>query len=124
MLKIYEVISCDRTMVVPRTVACCPICQADLYLSFDAWDLEEGGTWTASESGVHLDCSAEPDLDDEEAEDWHAGHYQMPFHDWLPVQHRVWQWVQRRYRFDVPGSEVRRLEQATRLGIGYRGGGR
>lgn len=95
---IMEILKTDTALEIPAEVAVCPICSGELYAQFDAW-VEDGGQWKASE--VHLDCENEPDIDSEDWPSWHAGHYSMPYVDWLPICYIVLEWVNKNYSFDL-----------------------
>lgn len=79
---------------VPPKVAKCPICGAPIVVE-EIWEWE-------SESGkpvsISIDCTTEPDIDGIDWPEWHAGHWSMPYVDWLPVECKVLAWFQRNYR--------------------------
>ena len=98
---------------VPREIAVCPYCNEHLNESTPlvarlmGW--EQSGKrrgvrmWKVSE--IELECSSEPELDedgeeDEEAfESWVEFHSEMPYVYWLPVELRVRAWINACYRF-------------------------
>lgn len=87
----------------------CPICGGDVELQdIEAWS-QVGNTneWEATE--IVTQCEHEPPIDSEEWEEWHKGHYSMPYVDWLPYQQRMLQWVNDNYRF-VDDKEVQRAK--------------
>lgn len=76
----------------------CPICGDKLTLEIEAWTTDYDGI-KADEDGVHVSCVSEPDLDDDNYEDWLDGHFIMPYVDWLPVTLKVYAWLEDNYRF-------------------------
>lgn len=85
----------------------CPICGDKLTLEIDAWTEDYDGT-KADESGVHVSCVSEPDITDDDYEEWLDGHFQMPYVDWLPVDRKVYAWLEDNYRFveSLPTASV------------------
>lgn len=82
-----------------RINARCPICGAGLLL--DAGEATEfddaSGQWIATE--INLECETEPDIDSDDWEEWHRGHYRAPYTDWLPLEQRILRAVRRMYHF-------------------------
>ena len=79
---------------VPLNVATCPICDAAIVVEdIRAWESETG-----KPSEISIECTAGPDIDSDEWEDWHRGHYSMPYVHWLPVENRVMTWFQANYK--------------------------
>jgi hypothetical protein len=76
----------------------CPICGNKLTLEISEWEQNDDGSWQAADS-LYISCVSEPDITDEDYEDWLDGHYQMPYVDWLPVQTRLYSWLEKNYRF-------------------------
>ena len=91
-------------LYVPREVAVCPYCDADLIAQPTAWEQQKDGTWAASESGI--ECTAEPELDEDIPqtlqpwEDWLAEHSVMPYVYMLPVDLKVVAWMKKHFRWD------------------------
>jgi hypothetical protein len=79
-------------LAMPRP---CPICGAKVYLT----DIDEWGADDGEIIGAHFDCETEPDIDSDEWEDWHNGHYHMPYVDWLPWEVKVMEWLNARYHY-------------------------
>lgn len=80
-------------MVLPRFS--CPICGAKVYLmEVDEWGCDSGDIVHAS-----FECETEPDIDSDEWEEWHWGHYSMPYVDWLPWEVKVMKWLNERYHY-------------------------
>lgn len=71
----------------------CPICGAKVRLT----DVDEWGADDGEIIGVSFDCETEPDIDSDEWPDWHAGHYAMPYVDWLPYEVAAKAWLNARY---------------------------
>jgi hypothetical protein len=83
-----------KPISVPREVATCPICDADIVIDgIDGWECENG-----KPVGISLECVTEPDIDGDEWEDWFHGHWSTPYVDWLPVKDRVLCWFQKHFR--------------------------
>lgn len=81
----------------------CPICGAKVVVEdVDEWIEAADGLRMVSESGVHLTCETEPDIDADEWEDWHNGHFSMPYVDWLPLQDRAVDYINSHYRWVEP----------------------
>jgi hypothetical protein len=73
----------------------CPICGARVYLhKVTEWGCDDGEI-----IGIEYDCETEPDIDSPEWEDWHQGHYAMPYVDWLPWENRMISWLNRKYYY-------------------------
>lgn len=74
----------SETIDIPREVAVCPYCDADLVCRPEAWTEQDDGTWAATESG--LECCAEPEIDSAEWDEWLAIHTDMPYVYWLALK--------------------------------------
>lgn len=97
-----QTVKTDAVITVPPEVAKCPICGAEVVLEIDSWQQEDDGTWSAEESGVHVDCVREPDdIESDEWEDFDRSHWSMPYVNWLPIQGKVYRWLLQNYRFDL-----------------------
>ena len=71
----------------------CPICGAKVVLTHVVeWGADDGEI-----IGVEYECETEPDIDSDEWPDWHAGHYSMPYVDWLPWETKMIEWLNGRY---------------------------
>lgn len=86
-----------RPIPVPRSVAACPICGADIVIE----DVHEWETDGGKPVGISVECTTEPDIDSDDWPGWHRGHWNMPYVDWLPVEMRVLGWFQREYRCET-----------------------
>lgn len=93
------ILSLDAVLDIPRTVAVCPKCDASLVAHFEEWTEETDALWVCETA--KLDCTTGPDIGSEEWEEWFTWHYAMPYVDWLPLEIKVGQWVNQRYRFNV-----------------------
>ena len=83
-------INFDNTSI-PRDVATCPICDADLFFSeINETDCETG---LPTQDGFHVGCTTEPEIDDDGWDEWHEWHYRTPYIDWLPVEAKVYKWL-------------------------------
>ena len=84
---------------IPANVAICPICKAPVIIEdIDEWETKTG---RVTQSGFHIDCSTEPDIDSIEWNDWFDSHWSTPYIDWLPVEIRVYRWFDERYRLQL-----------------------
>ena len=100
MMKITDV---DTIMQVPPEIAVCPICGHRLVITeFGGHEQCDDGLRKAVE--ITLECGTGPDIDSAEWDDWFAGHYSMPYVDWLPVHQRILAWLEKHYRFDLDGK--------------------
>lgn len=79
----------------------CPICGDLLTCEIDEWEQADDGSWQVGETGLHLSCASEPDIDDDSFDDWLDGHFSMPYVDWLPLTEKVRRWMVKNYRFDM-----------------------
>jgi len=86
----------SKPIAVPRSVATCPICDAEIVIDdVYEWECENG-----KPVGISVECTTEPDIDSGEWSDWFSGHWGMPYVDWLPVENRVLKWFQQNFRCD------------------------
>lgn len=97
---------------VPRKVAECPICGADVQIEeVMEWHEEQGGHMRVDlDSTVHFNCVTEPDIETDEWEDWHRGHWSMPYVDWLPLERPILYWLDRQLENDK-GRQRDRVER-------------
>lgn len=80
----------------------CPICSAPLTpIRSSAWSKRADG-WIATE--IEFSCESEPDIDSKEWRGWFRNHFCMPYVHWLPLHHRLLQWMERTYRFVDDGE--------------------
>jgi hypothetical protein len=101
----FTILPEDTVPEIPLTVAMCPICGGQIYLEIDEWEQEDDGLWSASASGVHVDCTTAPeDMHSAEWDDWFTAHWSMPYVDWLPVEQVVYKWLFGNYRFKEVGE--------------------
>lgn len=78
----------------------CPYCQGDLTYTANGWEEDDNGLWMAD--SFDMNCSSEPDMEDEEEwNDWMNNHSEMPYVHQLPVDERVKDFINSKYRFDV-----------------------
>ena len=97
-MKIKRIGYTSLPIRIPRKVAVCPICDADLIIEdIDEWETETG---KATEGGLHFSCSKEPEFDEDDCEDFGKGHYSMPYVDWLPLAPIVLNWFNKGYRIE------------------------
>lgn len=98
MTKPQLVVSSDTRFSVPVEVAICPYCKRNLTAFTEAWE-EDGEVMVATE--VHTECEGEPAIDSDEWPGWFRAHSYMPYVYQLPVNERVADWVNSRYRFKL-----------------------
>lgn len=80
-------------VALPKDRFACPICGSTVHLTgVQEWDSGTGEIIQAD-----YDCETEPDIDSEEWEDWHRGHFAMPYVDWLPWEERLLPWINEHY---------------------------
>lgn len=77
----------------------CPYCKGDLTYRCNGWEQDDNGLWMADSFDV--DCSTEPDMESEEWEDWMQQHSEMPYVYQLPVDERVKDFINKKYRFEM-----------------------
>ncbi len=89
--------------VIPPELFVCPICGANLVIEdIDEWEVETG---RVTEGGFHINCSTEPDIDDETWGDWFNSHWSIPYVDWFPLQMKVYRWFDESYRVKQDDKE-------------------
>lgn len=107
----------DMPPDVPFYIAVCPICGAAIVIDdIDGWEEIDGGDEVPSESGLHLNCSTEPDIASREWNDWHRSHWSMPYVDWMPLYPRVLAWLIDHYRFTETEAETQAKLDAWNAG--------
>lgn len=83
-----------KPIVVPRTIAVCPICGAKIVIEeIQEWECETGLPLSIS-----LECVTEPDIESARWPEWHQGHWSMPYVDWLPLELPVLHWLQKNFK--------------------------
>lgn len=90
----YIQLETDVTLPIPPEVGRCPYCDESLEATFECWAQQEDGTWAAEE--IALSC---PNSDGYGGGD--DDHYVMPYVYLLPVETRLLDWVNQRYRFRI-----------------------
>jgi hypothetical protein len=95
----HELLSRESVIDIPAGVRLCPYCGAKLRASFDWWTQQDDGSWMAE--SVDVSCVEEPDIDEDDWEDFWGNHSQMPYVYWMPAQTAVLEWVNKTYRFEV-----------------------
>lgn len=96
-------VAANAVIEIPTAIAICPICRAPLQpAEIDEWEESDDGTWQVSDSGVHIQCSTEPDMQSRDWWPWFRYHWQHPYMDWMPLEAKVTEWLQENYRFDMP----------------------
>lgn len=97
----------DQPPEVPDSIAVCPICGGSVVIDdIDEWTEDEQGEYP-TDTGLHINCKTEPDIDGQAWEDWFYSHWSMPYVDWLPLYPKVLKWLVENYRFCEPVSETR-----------------
>jgi hypothetical protein len=93
-MKTLDISSRTTPIPVPREVAVCPICEADIEVEeVMEWECESGEPMS-----IQVQCTTEPDIDGDEWWGWQRGHWSMPYVDWLPVENRVLEWFRQNFR--------------------------
>jgi len=95
-----ELISGNKVIKVPVSVAVCPDCKKQLTIYGDGW--EEGDDGWLLESFT-TSCEGEPEIGEEGWQEWDDAHpsFDMPYVYWLPVTEKIKEWVNKNYRFDL-----------------------
>lgn len=96
----FTTVEPDHIFNIPREVAICPYCEAEIFASFDRWEMIDDGSWVGR--GVHFDCASEPENTD--SAKWRVyvnEHTYMPYVYRLPVAIKIERWVAENYRFDM-----------------------
>lgn len=94
-----RVVPADHVFAIPRGVATCPKCDANLHGYAEAWERRLDRSWKAE--WIKLNCETEPPINSRKFDNWMRWHYDMPYVYWLPVESRLTSWVNRRYSFDL-----------------------
>ena len=95
-----QILKRDSTIKIPTEIATCQICGAEVVIEdIDEWEQADDGLWRATEGGLHVTCSTEPDIDADGWSDWMNGHFSTPYIDWLPIGVTVFKWMDANYRF-------------------------
>lgn len=78
----------------------CPYCGGNLTYVCNGWEQDDKGRWMADSFDV--DCSNEPDnMESDEWEEWLNIHSDMPYVRQLPVDTRVKEFINNKYRFNI-----------------------
>lgn len=108
-------ITFDDLPDIPQNIAVCPMCAAPLVIEYiEEWETETG---RVTETGLHIACQLEPDIDSDEWEEWHRWHYRMPYADWLPVCRKVYAWFDNRFRLTPLQADAARPGEAEQLAL-------
>lgn len=97
MTRLPIMLDQSRPITLPTDLHC-PICGEECSLRVVEVEKDRYG-WRATRSGLEITCTTEPDIEDPYWDDWHDGHYSMPYVDWFPFQARVLEWLTREVRF-------------------------
>ncbi len=93
----FVVVSQDKEFKFKKL---CPYCHGDLTYTANGWEEDDNGLWMAD--SFDMDCSTEPDMDNEDDwNDWFNNHSEMPYVYQLPVDEKVKDFINKKYRFDV-----------------------
>lgn len=109
-----QLLETNATIAVPIEVAVCPYCGKKLAASLTEWEQSDDSVWLGIATSIDLDCEGEPDLYEgdtnaEAFDEWLAEHTYMPYVYWLPVEVRVRQWINSKYRFSIVDSSTEGL---------------
>ena len=100
------IITSEDTIKIPKNVVVCPICGEQVIIEIQEITEDYDKTWRASEYGFTSSCISEPDITDEHYEDWLNQHFVMPYVDWLPVDKKIIDWLDKNYRFNWATKNV------------------
>lgn len=76
----------------------CPYCKGDLTYTANGWEQDNEGLWKAD--CFDMECSNEPsDVLSEELNEWLRQHSDLPYVYQLPVDERVKEYINERFRF-------------------------
>lgn len=79
---------------IPATVAVCPICGKGLWIeSIDEVVQMTNDRWVPA--CISITCETEPDIDSEDWPEWHKWHFATPYIDWLPIEFKVLDWLEK-----------------------------
>lgn len=98
MIK-YEIVKPDHVFRIPKDIAICPYCDAEIFAQFDEWAQVDDGSWVGT--GVHFDCANMPDDSDQAFSVYVREHTYMPYVYRLPVCTKIERWILGKYRFDM-----------------------
>ena len=94
-----------NTNPFPELPQPCPICGSKVYLvAVPCYETESGKALE-----IEYECVTEPEIDSDDWEEWHRGHYKMPYVDWLPWEISTMEWLNNNYRYDGE-SLIKRVE--------------
>lgn len=118
MIEKKLVLDMDNPPSIPRDVAVCPICDADIFID-EICEWNENGS--VSDCGIKVQCVTEPRIDSLEWRRWFEHHWSMPYVDWLPVEKRVLDWLNRTYivASHSEAEEMQRLADWNRAAIEF-----
>lgn len=78
----------------------CPYCQADLHYVCTGWIQDDDGLWMAD--NIESICQHEPDdMESDEWNDWMNSHSEMPYVHQMPVDEKIKQHINKKYRFEL-----------------------
>lgn len=80
---------------VPPALAVCPECGGTIQVEVKELYQGENGSWYATSTGIYLSCR-----NDESDPNNIVPHYQQPYLDWLPLEQRILDWLNRNFCFD------------------------
>lgn len=97
-----KLIMINTHIEIPNIVARCPICNDTIVIEdIDEWQDLEMGIGRVTESGLHVTCVTEPDIDSDTWDDWFNAHWRDPYTDWLPIRKKVYRWFDVNYRLKL-----------------------
>lgn len=105
MMSTKTVIPSRHIFEIPREIAVCSYCNANLLASCHAWiESETCDGWIAD--GLFVDCESDPGFGDDGWDSFMDSHSDLPYVYWLPVHQKIEHWINSNYRFDLsnPGS--------------------
>ena len=77
----------------------CPYCGADLVGKASMFEKRSNHTWQAAQ--LDMNCSAEPDIESDDWQEWFKKHSVMPYVYWHPVVSDILTHIQLYYSFKI-----------------------
>lgn len=93
----YEIVPENKQFMFK---AACPYCGGNLTYTANGWEQDDDGLWMADT--FDCECSNEPDMENEyEWNEWFNTHSDMPMVYQMPVDEKVKQIINSKYRFEL-----------------------
>lgn len=93
----YEIVPEDKQFMFK---AACPYCGGDLTYTAEGWEQDNDGLWMAD--NFDCECSNEPHMENEyEWNEWFNTHSDMPMAYQMPIDEKVKEVINSKYRFEL-----------------------